>query len=267
MLTVAPNMFPGFQGLYYYIDNEGYHKYFSCIQNSLYYTTGHNNFNIIQDDNILRISRRFPSFDMDLNGSKIFAIVLGIEIMLYQKGSNGQFRKLFDIPEVSGQENEYRNLEVDIIDIPDRNGRPLPLIEPEPRFVQNVHSLINEYDTTNHDDILNILNNMNYEQSISIENTLFEQSYTALVSRLYGLDVKLPQYLIINDLKINFILFHEITDMLTQNQIEKYIIDPSLQPWAGTIGTQYRIFTFFAKNGMTYLVKALYNQASNQIYL
>lgn len=265
MLTVGPNMFPGFHGLYYYIDNEGYHKYFYRIRNSLYFTTGNNNFNIIHENNFLRTYRRFPSFDIDLNGSKIFAIVIDTEIMLYQKGSNGQVRKLLNIPELSGQEDEYRNLEVDVLDVPDRNGNPLPLLLL--LTATTIHNIMNDSELINHDELLRILNNMNDEQSISIDNTLFQQSYTALVSGLYGLEVKLPQYLIINNLKINFISFQQITDMLNQNQIEKYIIDPSLQVWAGNIGTQYRIFTFFAKDGRTYLVKSLYDKVNNRIYL
>ena len=54
--------------------------------------------------------------------------------------------------------------------------------------------------------------------------------------------------------------------MLSQNKVSKYIIEPILQPWAGPPLTQNRILTIFGTNGMTYLVKALYDQASNQIF-
>ncbi len=70
--------------------------------------------------------------------------------------------------------------------------------------------------------------------------------------------------------------------MFQDNQVERYIVDPILQPWSGKPeGLQRplhsnavqlpptspnRILTLFDKNGVTYLVKAQYNQTANQIY-
>lgn len=96
-------------------------------------------------------------------------------------------------------------------------------------------------------------------------DTLFRESYETLIKQLYGLAVQLPEFLIINGIRANFVPFQVIGTMLQNNQIERYIIDPLLQPWAGSPGTEYRIFTFFGKNGVTYLVKARYNSQTNEI--
>lgn len=95
-----------------------------------------------------------------------------------------------------------------------------------------------------------------------IETTLTEESYETLLKQLYSLPVTLPEYLIVNDLKINFIPFEQLNTI----QIEKYNIDPLLQPWAGPPKIQNRIITIFDTNGMTYLVKARYDQVNSQIY-
>ena len=74
---------------------------------------------------------------------------------------------------------------------------------------------------------------------------------------------ELPQFIIIHGLKVNFISFPDIGDMLSQNKIERYIIDPSLQYLIENSNT---IFTFFGKNGITYLVKGRYDPQTNQIF-
>ena len=97
------------------------------------------------------------------------------------------------------------------------------------------------------------------------EDELQKQSYETLVKQLYNLpDTNtLPEFLIINGLRVSFISFEEITQMLNQNQIERYIIESLLQPWAGNLGN--RILTMYAKNGMTYLVKARFDPINNSI--
>ena len=94
------------------------------------------------------------------------------------------------------------------------------------------------------------------------EENLHKLSYETLVKQLYGLSVTLPEHLIVNGLKVNFIPFSQ----LNRIQIERYIIEPLLQPWAGPPSTRNRILTIFGTNGMTYLVKALYDPVSNQIF-
>lgn len=61
----------------------------------------------------------------------------------------------------------------------------------------------------------------------------------------------------------NFTPFEQIALMLTQTQIERYIIDPSLQYLTETPNS---ILTIFGKNGITYLVKVRYDQPTNQIF-
>ena len=105
-------------------------------------------------------------------------------------------------------------------------------------------------------------------QNNTIEKELHQLSYETLIKQLYGLLVEIPEFLILNGLKVNFILFSEISTI----QINNYIIEPLLQPWAGPPGNSpigelpNRILTVFGKNGMTYLVKAKYDQINNQIY-
>ena len=98
------------------------------------------------------------------------------------------------------------------------------------------------------------------------EFNLENESYETLLKQLYNIPVIQPTFLILNGLRVYFISFQEVSEMLSQNKVSKYIIEPILQPWAGPPLTQNRILTIFGTNGMTYLVKALYDQASNQIF-
>lgn len=69
--------------------------------------------------------------------------------------------------------------------------------------------------------------------------------------------------IIINGLQVNFIPFEEMAQMLSQNKIERYIIDPTLQYLTTPPNS---VLTMFGKNGLTYLVKAQYDQRNNQIF-
>lgn len=99
---------------------------------------------------------------------------------------------------------------------------------------------------------------------------LHKQSYEALVSQLYGYPVQLPEFLILNGLRANFIPYEQIANIV----IDRWIIDPLLQPWAGSpvicnIANNVPrnvILTIFGKNGITYLSKVFYNPADNKIY-
>ena len=95
---------------------------------------------------------------------------------------------------------------------------------------------------------------------------LLNQSYETLIKQLYGFPVEIPPHLIINGLKVNFISFQQVDQMLQDNKIERYILDPLLQPWAGAPNQPNRILTIFGKNGITYLVKARYDKVTNQIF-
>jgi hypothetical protein len=115
----------------------------------------------------------------------------------------------------------------------------------------------------NYEEFTNPFGNLEQIQELSDDlHQLAQLSYETLVKRLYGLPVEMPQFLIVNGLKLNFIPFSEVSKI----QIDRYIIEPLLQPWSGPPSSPNRIITIFAKNGMTYLVKAKYDQVSNQIF-
>ena len=112
----------------------------------------------------------------------------------------------------------------------------------------------------------NVPETINPIVTLSTENSLLKESYETLIKQLYGIPVQLPQFLIINGLRVEFISFQRITEMLSQGQIERYILDPLLQPWADPPTSSNRILTMFGKNGITYLVKARYDLTTNQIF-
>lgn len=96
---------------------------------------------------------------------------------------------------------------------------------------------------------------------------LLRDSHNTLIKQLYGLvPDNMPDHFIINNIRVNIVPFEFITRMLANKQVERYIIDPMLQPWAGPPQSQNRIFTIFGKNGITYIVKARYDQVTNQIF-
>ncbi|CAN5887423.1 hypothetical protein BH23THE1_BH23THE1_34340 [soil metagenome] len=66
-----------------------------------------------------------------------------------------------------------------------------------------------------------------------------------------------------HDIKPWIISFGEAGNMLQSGQIEKYVVDPSLQ---SSTGSQNKTVTLFGKNGITYLVRARYDEATNQIF-
>jgi hypothetical protein len=100
-----------------------------------------------------------------------------------------------------------------------------------------------------------------------VEEPLHKLSYETLIKQLYNIPAAnaVPDFLIVNGVKVNFISFQQISQKLSRNEIERYIIEPLLQPYAGNPSSLNRILTMFDKNGMTYLVKAQYNPTTNQI--
>jgi len=98
------------------------------------------------------------------------------------------------------------------------------------------------------------------------EDPLLAQSYEQLMRQFYGLPTELPASLVINGVNTQFIDFQTAGDLLTINQISRYILDPILQPWAGLPNSPNRIVTLFHVNGLNYLIKAGYNPQNGQIY-
>jgi hypothetical protein len=95
---------------------------------------------------------------------------------------------------------------------------------------------------------------------------LINQSYETLIEQLYSIPVEPPHFLIINGIRSNLISFEETARMLQTDLIDRYILDPLLQPWAGPPGTSNRVITLFGKNGITYLAKVKYDQQTNQVF-
>jgi hypothetical protein len=110
---------------------------------------------------------------------------------------------------------------------------------------------------------------LSLEFSASQESTkenLVQQSYETLIKQIYNIHVEIPQFLIINKIKINFISFQDAANMLQNNQIQQFFLNPLLQSYAGLPSSPNRIVTLLDKNGMSYLVKAKYDRQTNQIF-
>jgi hypothetical protein len=108
---------------------------------------------------------------------------------------------------------------------------------------------------------------------IESHEKLVRSSYEMLLKQIYNLPVSVPDDLIINNSRVPFIPFQTAIQRIQQNEIEHYIIDPLIQPWAGIPpasgappGTQNKIITLFGKNNLSYLVKVRYDSETNQIY-
>ena len=98
------------------------------------------------------------------------------------------------------------------------------------------------------------------------DDTLVQKSYETLMQQLYGISVNLPASLTVNGLVTEFIDINRAGQLLQNNQIERFVLDPLLQPWAGHHSLPNRIITLFGKNGVNYLVKAQYNSTNGQIH-
>jgi hypothetical protein len=86
----------------------------------------------------------------------------------------------------------------------------------------------------------------------------FMSSYDNL-EKIYNILNKLPEFITMHGLKVNFIPFEQIFKI----QIANWIIDPVLQLYTKEPN---KIITVFGTNGMTYLVKAKYDPMTNQIF-
>lgn len=198
---------------------------------------------------------------IDPNGSQILVLETSQGFVYYQQLSNGEFVDI--TPErLELNDAHYESIHILEVMLPDGqeiNGvferLPLRVIDNDTitRFKQYFRPLNND----SYNQMLAILNNDIVEPII--EQSLEKLSYETYIKGLSGIPITLPEYLIINGLKVNFISFDQVRNI----QIDKYIIDPILQPWAGPSN---KILTIFGKNGITYLVKARYDPVGNQIF-
>lgn len=60
-----------------------------------------------------------------------------------------------------------------------------------------------------------------------------------------------------------FVTFEQIAQLVSQNQIEQYMVDPLLQC---LVAPPNKILTIVDRGGNTYLVRARYDRETNQIY-
>lgn len=51
--------------------------------------------------------------------------------------------------------------------------------------------------------------------------------------QLYGLPVTLPQELTVNQLQTPFVTFDRAVELIQSGQVQRFTLDPLLQPWAG----------------------------------
>lgn len=242
----------------YFSNNEDFSKFYYKINDQFY------DAEIIQPVPEPDDLEEYPSFSIDLNGSQLLVIQGSMEDAIYQQSSNGNFDKITP----SSYRDNHNFLNVVVLNIAiERNGRveKLPLRPIDPIIVRRI---IDTYTGTvlnddSSDEILRLLN-----QPVVVENNLIKESYETLLKQIYGLPTVLPEFLVINGLNIPFISFPEVSKI----QIERYTIDPLLQPWAGyptglpNKNLTNKIITIFGRNGMTYLVKAKYDQSTNQIF-
>jgi hypothetical protein len=200
---------------------------------------------------------------IDPNGSQILVLETSQALIYYQQLSNGEFI------DISPQQLELNNahyesihiLEVMLPEGEEINGvfqrLPLRIIDNDTitRFKQYFRPLSDD----NYSQMLAILNNA----EPIIEKSLEQLSYETYIKGISGVPIILPEYLIINGLKVNFIPFDQIRNI----QIDRYTIDPILQPWGSVpYGAENKILTIFGKNGITYMVKARYDPVSNHIF-
>lgn len=188
-----------------------------------------------------------------LNDSHIIVSLTEPCFVLYVSNINPENNDINDIEELFGSIRSIRSIS------PIYNGFKITFNNQEDRDLALTYPNSRGY-------IMRLTEN---ENKPIVENSLLEQSYSTYMAQVYGLPITLPEYLIIDNFKVNFIPFQEISSMLSQNQIERYIIDPILQPWSGPpllSNIPHRIMTFFAKNGKIYLSKVRYYQTTNQIF-
>lgn len=89
-----------------------------------------------------------------------------------------------------------------------------------------------------------------------------EQSVQTLFRQLYGLPVELPTSLLVDRLEAPFVSFDQVSSL----PIERFTINPLLQPWAGPPGTPNRIITLILRDGRVMIVKARFDPKTNQIF-
>ena len=277
-IILASNSWPGFQGFYSLFVDDHLSDFVYIINNIVYQAETLDKVSVYSDlvnpNDITNNYELVPPLNIDPNGSQLLAIQMHDEPidLIYQQQSNGRFIEL-----TNWGDDDFQHIinDVKILDAPLPNGIELnatfermSLRELNTDIVDELLMRRDRDETISLNGILELLNG-SLEVRSSFE--LFNISYEMLLKRLYNLPIIEPEYLIINNIvllhnnntsRINFTSFQEISQMLVANQIERYVIDPLLQPFTNPPN---KVLTMYGKNGVTYLVKARYDQNSNQI--
>ena len=127
-------------------------------------------------------------------------------------------------------------------------------------------SLESNLSKMNKKDPLKLTKDAEYQKYYYFTDNMVKESYIAMLEQLLGFHVMLPRFITINGVGRYLVSFEDINKMMKENQIEKCIIDPSLQKWAGPTGTQNVFLTFHSKDGKIYIVKAYYDMASGKAF-
>ena len=251
LLNIEPNSWPRFGGLFvkddifrYIIDGHIYQA-----RNLLLAGRRLSNGEIMEYalDYILDEYQQCPAFTIHTTGSEILDINMGDKFMLYQQLANGQYVEL--IP----RQGQYQGIRgIYTLQVPLQGGQPenhqYPRINLRKLSINDINELADymnsqsEDDHTDLDQILRILNS-SYYASHNTEDNSFRQSYEDLLKQLYG----------------NYTSFEQVTQMIQDNQVERYTVTALY----GAVG--FSILTIVGKNGITYMAKVQYNPITNQI--
>lgn len=146
-------------------------KFMDCIVVDNLYVYQQNFFYIVNgevysDNNCIRLNHNIPNdtniypFIIDISGSKILALVMDSNFMLYQQTSNGLFTELVNRTSVDEQSFSY----LGILNVPSSKSceiadqlEKLPLTDIDPKIIINLKNWLklNPFD---YDQILNLLN-------------------------------------------------------------------------------------------------------------
>lgn len=77
--------------------------------------------------------------------------------------------------------------------------------------------------------------------------------------------VECPSQLKIGDKLVSIITFNEVKQKMANKEVEKILLDPSIQAYAGSHRSNNRMLTVYMKDKGMYLVRAEYDQNTNQI--
>lgn len=106
---------------------------------------------------------------------------------------------------------------------------------------------------------------LDFPETTPEEPSLHRQSVETLMRQLYGLPVTLPQELTVNQLQTPFVTFDRAVELIQSGRVQRFTLDPLLQPWAGPPTSPNRIVTLILNDGTTVLVRAHYNPINNNI--